>query len=193
MEVLFHFVFQLFKIGILSLVYYSIIMLILIVIQKVNPNLFLNQLKSKKKKYRPYLFATCYLLLLIFSFTYWGNHGLGDNPKIPIGHWKTLKNTNWTEYAYLDSHKTSEGIHIETTQFKVTDDKLCGNLKSWFYDFRNNFFILDLKTDELIEFQSETEYNQYATKNQLPKSSELLNFEENYKAHWSGIRFWLLP
>ena len=67
------------------------------------------------------------------------------------------------------------------------DDKLCGNLKSWFYDFQNSYFVLDLRTDEM------TEFNEYAENNKLPKSNELLSFEQNYRNHWSGIRFLLLP
>ena len=112
---------------------------------------------------------------------------------IPIGHWETIENTNWTEYGYLKGQKTSDGNDIETTQFKVVDDKLCGNLKSWFYDFQNSYFVLDLKTDEMTEFKTESEFNEYAENNKLPKSNELLSFEQNYRNHWSGIRFLLLP
>ena len=193
MEVLFHFIFQLIKIGILASVYSFILIGILIIIGKFKPTEFINRVKSEKKKY---WFSFGFLIsigLFIFSFTYWGNHGLGDGPMIPIGHWETIENTNWTEYGYLKGQKTIDGIDIETTQFKVTNDKLCGNLKSWFYDFENTYFVLDLKTDEMTEFKTESEFNEYAENNKLPKSNELLSFEENYRNHWSGIRFLLLP
>jgi hypothetical protein len=112
---------------------------------------------------------------------------------IPIGHWKTIENTNWTEYGYLKEQKTSDGNDIETTQFKVVNDKLCGNLESWFYEFQNSYFVLDLKTDKITEFKTESEFNEYAENNKLPKSNELLSFEQNYRNHWGGIRFFLLP
>lgn len=193
MEVLFHFIFQLIKIGILASVYSFILIGILLIIGKFKPNEFLKRVKSEKKKY---WFSFGFLIsigLFIFSFTYWGNHGLGDGPKIPIGHWETIENTNWTEYGYLKGQKTKDGIDIETTQFKVANDKLCGNLKSWFYEFENSYFVLDLKTDKITEFKTESAFNEYAENNKLPKSNELLSFKQNYRNHWSGIRFLLLP
>lgn len=193
MEVLFHLIFQLIKIGILASIYSFVVIGILLIIGKFKPSEFIKRVKAEKKKY---WFSFGFLIsigLFIFSFTYWGNHGLGDGPMIPIGHWETIENTNWTEYGYLKEQKTSDGNDIETTQFKVVDDKLCGNLKSWFYDFQNSYFVLDLKTDEMIEFKTETEFNEYAENNKLPKSNELLSFEQNYRNHWSGIRFFLLP
>jgi len=193
MEVLFHFIFQLIKIGILASIYSFILTGILLIVGKFKPNEFLKRVKSEKKKY---WFSFGFLIsigLFIFSFTYWGNHGLGDGPMIPIGHWETIENTNWTEYGYLKGQKTSDGIDIETTKFKVVNDKLCGNLKSWFYDFENSYFVLDLKTDEMTEFKTESEFNKYVENNKLPNSNELLSFKQNYRNHWSGIRFLLLP
>ena len=193
MEVLFQFIFQLIKIGILASIYSLILIGVLVLIGKFNPTEFLKRVKSEKKKH---WFSFGFIIsvgLFIFSFTYWGNHGLGDGPMIPIGHWKTIENTNWNEYGYIKEQKTSDGNYIKTTKFKVANDKLCGNLKSWFYDFENSFFVLDLKTDVITEFKTESEFNKYAEKNDLPKVSELLSFEENYMNHWGGIRFLLLP
>lgn len=193
MEVLFHFIFQLFKIGILASIYSLILIGILLIIGKFKPTEFLQKVKLNKKKYWFGFGFIISLGLFIFSFTYWGNHGLGDGPMIPIGYWETIENTNWTEYGNLKRQKTSDEIDIETTKFIVTNNKLSGNLKSWFYDFENSFFVLDLKTDKLTEFKTESEFNKYAENNKLPKSTELLSFEQNYRNHWSGIRFWLLP
>ncbi|CAM3867224.1 MULTISPECIES: hypothetical protein [Flavobacterium] len=193
MEVLFHFIFQLIKIGVLASIYSFIVIGILLIIGKSKPIEYLKRVKSEKKKY---WFSFGFLIsigLFIFSFTYWGNHGLGDGPMIPIGHWETIENINWNEYGYLKGQKTSDGIDIETTKFKVTNDKLSGNLKSSFYEFENSYFVLDLKTDEITEFKTESEFNKYAAKNELPKSNELLSFEDNYRNHCSGIRFLLLP
>ncbi|AUC15884.1 hypothetical protein BTO06_12300 [Tenacibaculum sp. SZ-18] len=193
MEVLFHFIFQLIKIGILASVYSFILIGILLIVGKFKPNDYLKRVKSEKKKY---WFSFGFLIsigLFIFSFTYWGNHGLGDGPMIPIGHWETIENTNWNEYGYLKGQKTSDGYDIETTRFKVVNDKLCGNLESWFYQFQNSYFVLNLKTDKIVEFKTESEFNEYAENNKLPKSNELLSFEENYRNRWGGIRFFLLP
>ncbi len=193
MEVLFHFIFQLIKIGILASIYSLMLIGILLIFGKFKSNDFLKRVKSDKKKHWFSFGLLISVGLFIFSFTYWGNHGLADGPMIPIGHWETIENTNWTEYGHLKDQKTSDGNNIETTKFKVTDDKLCGNLKSWFYDFKNSYFVLDLKTDKMTEFKTEFEFNEYAENNKLPKSNELLSFEQNYKNHWGGIRLLLLP
>ncbi|AUC77325.1 hypothetical protein [Olleya sp. Bg11-27] len=193
MEVLFHFIFQLIKIAILASIYASILIGIILIIGKFKQTEFLKRVKSEKKKYWFSFGVLISIGLFVFSFTYWGNHGLGDGPMIPIGHWETIENTNWTEYGYLKDKKTKNGNDIETTKFKVTNHKLCGNLKSSFYNYENSFFVLDLKTDKITEFKTESEFNQYAEKNELPKVNELLSFAENYRNRWSGIRFLLLP
>lgn len=192
MEALFHLVFQLLKIAFLSFIYSSILIELLILIDKIKPLEFLKKIKSNKKKYRINFSLFISFVLFIYSLTYWGNHGLGDSALIPIGYSKTISNINWTEYSHLKSVQTSDEIKIETTRFKVKDNKLCGNLDSWFYDFDNSYFVLDLKTDELIEFETETEYNRYTSKNDLPKSNELLDFRKNYNNFW-GIKLLLLP
>ena len=193
MEVLIHFVFQLIKIGILAIIYASILIGILLIIGKFKKTEYLEGIKSEKIKSWFSFGLLISIGLFIFSFTYWGNHGLGDGPIIPIGHWETIENTNWTEYGYLQEQKTSDGNEIETTKFKVTNHKLCGNLKSSFYNYDNLYFILNLKTDEITEFKTESEFNEYAKNNELPKSNELLTFGENYRNHWNGIRSLILP
>ena len=48
-------------------------------------------------------------------------------------------------------------------------------------------------TEKLQEFKTEKEYNEFASNKNLPKSSELKSFKENYSEYWSGWRFFLLP
>lgn len=193
MEVLFHFIFQLVKIVVLASLYSLILIGILAFVGAFKQTEFLKRVKKESMKFWFLYGLLISSGLFVYSFTYWGNHGLGDEPKIPIGNWETIENVNWTEFGCLNGQKTSDGKDIETTRFKVKNNKLCGNLKSSFHDFEHSFFVLDLKTDELIEFKTESEYNIYAVRNRLPESNELLSFEQNYKNHWSGIRFWLLP
>ena len=193
MEVLLDFLFQLFKIAILASIYSFLLILIISIIKILKPSEFLKKITVEKKKYWFAFGFIISIVLLFFSFTYWGNHGLGDGPKIPIGYWKTIENTNWDEYGYLNEPKTNAGINIETTKFKVENSILCGNLDSSFYVFQNSYFVLDLKTEVLAEFRTENHFNEYAQNNDLPTSNELLSFSENYKNHWGGIRFFLLP
>ncbi|WP_196886488.1 hypothetical protein [Aureivirga sp. CE67] len=193
MEVLFHFIFQLFKISIQASIYAYLLILIIVFIGKFKNNQKIQKLKKNKKKYWfvfGFIISQC---LLLFSFTYWGNHGLGDGPIIPIGHWKKIENTNWEDVGYLNNIRSSDNHDIHTTRFLVQNGKLCGNLEDWFYKYKNKYFILDLSSSEMLEFKSENDYNKYAMKNNLPKSENLLSFSKNYRNYWGGFRFWLLP
>jgi len=184
MEVLFHLVFIIIKVAILSCLYG---LLFLLIIRLIKKRLNLSSIKTWM-----ILSASSFVLLFVFMNTYWGNHGLGDGPKIPIGNGIIVDNINWTEYGYIKGLKTNDNIDIEMTQFKVIDDKLIGNLNSSFYDFENSFFVYDLDTKKLIEFKTKNEFDDYLVKNELGTSSDLLTFRENYNNHWNGWRFWLL-
>jgi len=193
MEVLFHFIFELIKISILGSIYATLILFIFLKVAKRKPESWLA--KVSKKKLRLWFLSGLFISigLLLFMFTYWGDHGLGDGPKIPIGNGLVVDNTNWTEYGYIKGLKTNDNIDIEMTKFKVTNDKLIGNLDSWFYDFENSYFVYDMDTKEMIEFKTKDEFEDYIEANKLGKLSDLLTFQENYSNHWSGWRFWLLP
>jgi hypothetical protein len=193
MEVLFHFIFELIKISILGAIYASLTLLIFKTIVKFKPNSWFERVSQKKLKF---LFLGGLIIsttLFIYMFSYWGNHGFGDGPRIPMGHGIIVDNTNWTEYGYISDINTSDNHKIEMTKFLVFEDKLLGNLDSWFNDFKNGFFIYDMNSQEIREFKTISEFDQYALSNNLPSSEKLLTFEVNYKNRWSGWRFWLLP
>lgn len=39
--------------------------------------------------------------LLLFSFTYYGNHGLGDDSNLPLGYGKVMRAIDGHAYFYL--------------------------------------------------------------------------------------------
>jgi hypothetical protein len=189
MESLGHFIFELIKITILGF-FYSWILFFLYnrIPENTKPEWCKKVLKSKKT-----LWFGISLFLLFYMFTPYGNHGLGDSARIPLNFTKEISNTNWTEFGRLNGIKTSCDNDVELTHFIIKNNKLYGNLKSDFYDYNNSYFIYDLKSEKLQEFENEFSYNEYTRLNSLPKSYELKNFSENYKSYWSGWRFFLLP
>lgn len=193
MEALFHFIFELIKISILGCIYATLTLLTFKLIGRYKPDSWFARVS--KKKLRLWFLSGLILSvgLFFYMFTYYGDHGLGDGPKIPIGHGIVVDNTNWNEYGYIKGIKTSDKIDIEMTKFIVVDNKLIGNLDSWFYDFQNSYFIYDLKTKEMNEFKTKAEFDTFTKENKLPTSDGLLTFEDNYRKHWGGWRFWLLP
>lgn len=191
MEVLFHFIFQLIKIAILGSAYAAITILLFEVIGHSRQNSWFNNISKKLSFWT--LCGRISFGLFIFMFTYYGDHGLGDNAKIPLGHGIVMENTNWDNYGHIDGVKTIDKIDIETTKFNVTDNKLIGNLESDFYEFKNSYFIYDIESEEMKEFLTKAEFDIFAAENKLANSNKLLTFEENYSNHWRGWRFWLLP
>jgi hypothetical protein len=120
------------------------------------------------------------LALFIFSFTYWGDHGLGDNSLLPVGHGKSIHNTDgtWT-YFYTADNKQR---HIYN--FEIKDDKLFAEQDE------GRYLIFDLESDDLKEFESKEEFEKYAGQQ---RPAELREFYDHYKEHWNGWRFWFLP
>ncbi|MFD2561730.1 hypothetical protein [Aquimarina rubra] len=194
MEVLGHLIFMLFKIGILASIYSLILIAIMTMINNLKKNHYLQKIIDNKKSswFRFGLIISA--LLLIYSFTYWGNHGLGDGPRIPIGYWNIVDNTNW-QFSNLKGYKDKDANEISISRFLTKDEFFCGKFDQnhFFYDFKNEYFVLNMRSNEIIEFSNKQVYNYYAVENKLPKASSLLTFEQNYHKYFGGWRFWLLP
>jgi hypothetical protein len=193
MEMMIHFVFELIKISILATAYATILLLLFRWIARVLPDGWCDLVSRRKARF---WFLSGFLIsvgLFGFLFSYYGNHGLGDGPRIPIGSGLIVNNANWDEYGYVDEVITSDGVSLHMTRFRVVDDKLLGNLDSWFDTFSNAYFVYDMDSEELTEFASETEFNAYAKAHGLPEVTALRTFEENYYDRWGGWWFWLLP
>lgn len=184
MEVLIHFVFQLFKIAFLAIIYSVFLRGVLFLVSN-----FLN----RKIAYKGSYYMLIYVLLLVFSFTYYGNHGLGDGPRIPIGNWKTIENVNWEDWCYIDDFKSKDGKPIHIDKFFVKGNKLCGLYDNHFYKYENDYFVINLNSKQITEFKTREQYNAHALENKLPIVEDLISFEKNYTNYWGGIRFFLLP
>jgi hypothetical protein len=169
----FHFGFEIFKIALQAAVYSLVLMLFISIIIKTTENRRLN-----------IKFETVYFgiagLLFIFSFTYYGNHGLGDEANIPIGHAKTINSSDG--YAYLNMERTQ----ISIDSFLVRNDHLCFASKNDYYDYQ-------LPSGKYVKYSSRQEYEAYAKKNHLPLVNDFKTFYPQYDAYWNGWRFWLLP
>lgn len=193
MEALFHLIFELVKIFILSCVYARLVLSVFELIATFKPGSWIDRVSKKKIRFLFLSGSIIYISLFIFMFTYWGNHGFGDSAKIPIGYGIVVKNINWDGYGCLEGLETSDNFSIQMTKFLVVDNKLIGNLDSWFYSYQNAYFVYEMKPKKIREFGTQGEFDEYALANNLPTSEKLLTFEQNYRNRWSGWRFWLLP
>ena len=148
-------------------------------------NFYLQYLKKNiRSKYFTFkkIYIIFYCVLLVFSFTYYGNHGLGDEANIPLGHWKTMNSGDG--HAYFETDLAEGQINVD--RFLVKNENL-------YIASRDKFFIYQLQSDEIKKFDSEEHYNDYALAHNLPAANKLQNFWNQYSAYWDGWRFWLLP
>lgn len=189
MFVLFHFIFMLIKIAIQATVYATLTFIIMYVLSKTTEIGIIKKWMNRKFLTWWVTGLTFSIGLFFFAFSYWGNHGLGDSARLPVGHGQAIHNGDgvWT-YFYPDLEKTYNQLHIN--DFALKDDKICAEQAK---ENESKYIVFDFKTSELIEFQSQQEYEKYATKHDLPETAEFKDFLKHYHDFWSGWRFYLLP
>ena len=106
MFTLFHFGFELIKIAILAAIYALVIFLLRFIFLK-----FKKSINSKNYKFGN-VYSLIIGLLFIFSFTYYGDHGLGDEANIPLGHGQIMQCSD--EFAYFVPDGATNQIHIDS-------------------------------------------------------------------------------
>ena len=194
MEVGFHFIFEIVKVGILASVYATLLLFTIKLITKSDKESWFQRSKINRQVFWIISGATISIFLFLWMFTYWGNHGLGDSARIPIGGKLAIENINWNDYGYIDGlNSTKQDDKLRTSRFTITKDGVTGNLCQYEPNCSNGFFFYRFETGKLTEFSSEFEYIKFANEENLPSINEFVSFEENYRRYWSGWRFWLLP
>jgi hypothetical protein len=95
MEVLFHGIFELIKISILGCIYATLTLVTFIIIGHYKPDSWFD--KVSKKKLRLWFLSGLFISvgLFLFMFTYFGDHGLGDSARVPVGHFKVVITAHW--------------------------------------------------------------------------------------------------
>jgi hypothetical protein len=118
MDVLFHFIFELIKISILGCIYATLTLLTFKIIGHYKPDSWFD--KVSKKKLRLWFLSGLVISvgLFFFMFTYFGDHGLGDSAKVPIGHFKVARQINGID-TYLQN---SKGDQLGIKNFTFDND-----------------------------------------------------------------------
>lgn len=175
MFAIFHLGFEIFKIAVLAALYSSALLLLKLIVVKITGHSKISQIKFKQ------IYMTVAGLLFIFSFTYYGNHGLGDESSIPLGYWKSMSASDG--YAYFN---LKPGKQIRIDNFAIDNNHLCFSSQNEFYDYQ-------LNSGKWEEYNSKDAYEKHASLNHLPSTNEFKYFYSQYDNYWSGWRFWLLP
>lgn len=179
--VLFHFIFEIVKISFQASIYAVILLVFSRIASISSPNSFLGRVSQKKLKFWWSTGFVMSISLFVFSFTYWGDHGLGDSSRIPVGHGKAINNTDTWTYFY-----TPDNDQRHIYKFEIHDDKLFAEQNG------GRYLLFDFETSQLKEFENKGEYDEYSIEHNYPRSSDLRDFYHHYDKYWNGWRFWLL-
>jgi hypothetical protein len=177
MAALSHFLFVVIKSYLLALVYTPIIWFLWVLILKV---------RKKNTGFKwPKVFAVYAIVglsLIVFSFTYYGNHGLGDDSRIPLGHGEAMEQGD--QFVYFTPKGTNKQAHVKA--YALKGDNLSMAVDS-------GYKVYNLKTKGIVNFSDGQMYDAFAFSYGLPLSLELQSFKAQYDQYWGGWRFWLLP
>ncbi len=170
----FHFLFEVCKIALLAALYSSIILLITFIFNRIT----VSSSAIKANFSKTFFIIAC--LMFVFSFTYWGDHGLGDEANLPLGHGRTMRSSDGYPYFYLEP---STQINIDS--FLVRNEHL-------YFISGDNYYDYKLISGKWNKYNKQ-EYERLSFTHQLPQINELKTFYPQYDAYWNGWRFWLLP
>jgi hypothetical protein len=186
MEVLFHFIFELIKISILGCIYATLTLLTFKIIGHYKPDSWFDRVSKKKLRLWFLSGLVISVGLFFFMFTYFGDHGLGDSAKVPVGHFKVVNQINGTD-AYLEN---SKGDQLGIKKFTFDNENLYAETQG---EFNGDYVIWNLRTDSWTYYKTKDDYLSVAKQKNYPTPESFKDFFEHYKQHWNGWRFFLLP
>lgn len=173
MGFLIHLIFQTLKISILALLYSYLFNFIT---KKIDHHLL------KKYVNRSKLMISIFIILFCWQFTYWGNHGLGDFSRIPLGDDKEIKQIDINSFIEL---KENYPIYIDS--FAISNEHFYGKISDFGNQSDEKLIVWNL-SDNTIDSSSLGEKDI-----SIPKDLDFISFRDAYKNYWNGWRFWFLP
>ena len=190
MFALFGLAFELIKISILTVIY-SLLLLFLSRLTKFirNNNVLYRSTKNILKfclLVGPFIF----LGLSVFLFTHYGNHGLGDDSRVPINYGQTISNID-DRFTFFNATPDSQ---VAISNYIIKENKIFANGVNEDENSSDSIYIVyDLITKKLTQFKTKKQYSDYAAKNSYPSINEFYDFGKHYDEYWNRWRFWLLP
>ena len=189
MEALFHFIFELIKISILGSIYGTFIFVPFLIIRKFIPQKWLAKVPSEKSKLWFYSVFSVSVGLFLFMLSYWGNHGLGDNARVPIGHFKVVKAINAND-VYIEKGGHNQ---LAIKKFSFDNKNLYAEVQQKFDDKIGNYVVWNLRNNKWTFYKTKKDYLVEITRNNYPNPTEFEGFSTHYARRWSGWKFWALP
>jgi len=187
MEALIHFIIILIKISILGSVYATLTLLSFKIVGRFKPNSWADRVSKKKLRF---WFLSGFLIsigLFLFTFTYYGDHGLGDYARVPIGNGRAINEINGTQAFIQDEGPISM---IEIDNFIVTNKYVYGIMGERDGNYEGAYFVYDLVSNKVTTFIEKEEYHKFLKIKNLEIEPNYKNFRYYYKEYWLGWRNW---
>ena len=165
MEALFDFFITIIKVYIVSYLY---VKLYSIITNKFGNLKFISTLpKIKNRTYFKIIRLTIFFALILFSFTYWGNKGYGDEILIPIGYNKHVGQIDGNQ-AYIAPEGQIYGtLNIE--DFQICNNLVFGESVSSPVDTPPPYFVWDFKTEEFTFFENKIDFENFIKQKNILK------------------------
>lgn len=189
MESLFHFIFELFKISILSCFYATIAVILFKLIGSFNKESWYYKVSKNTYGFWIKSIFISGFVLFFFMFTHYGNHGLGDSARVPMRHFKTVKEIN-ANTAYIEN---GDGEQVSIKSFTFDSDNLYAEIDKDMFDEKGDYIVWDLRADKYFFYTTYNDYINTAKQNNYPLPDDFKKFWHHYSQHWHGWRFFLLP
>ncbi len=190
MVTIFHLVFELIKISILSCIYAFLVLIAFKIIARYRTNSWFDRVS--KRKFRLWFLSGLFISigLFFFMFSYYGDHGLGDDARVPIGHWRAIQEVD-ARQAYIQDEGPINLIEID--KFIITDKYVYGLTGGENENYEGGYFVYDLVNNKVKTFMQEKEFIYYLAANKLETRPTYKNFNYYYKEYWDDWKFWVLP
>ena len=139
------------------------------------------------------------IFLFNYSFSYWQDTGLGENPSLPIGSGQRIYRPDFASTNFFPDLDNTEQNKDELVigNFIIKDNILCAEIS---HQYSNSpiydFIVCDLANRKSETFLTETDYNEHAKTMGLPKKNEFYDFKKHFKEYFDNQptwRKWLLP
>lgn len=177
MEALFDFTITLIKVYLISYLYVKIYCFLTEKIETL-------KLLPKIRKKQDFKFARIIIsiALMVYSFTYWGNKGYGDESLIPIGGNKHIVQTNGNQASISPKEYKYGTLNID--KFQIENNLIYGEAVNSPVNSPPPFFVWYHKTEKIIFFNDLSELK-YFLKTQTNLNIDLKPFSSNYINYWN--------
>ncbi|MGY5353447.1 hypothetical protein [Wenyingzhuangia sp. IMCC45467] len=180
MEALFDFGITIIKVYLISYLYVKIYSILIEKFKNVKLISLLPKIEKKEDFKNVRILIS--VALILFSFTYWGNKGYGDEAYIPIGNNKLVEQSNGVQASITPKQYKRGSLYID--KFIITDNMVFGEAVTSPVDRPLPFFVWNFKKEELLFFKTQVEFDYFLSQKGIT-TFELKSFNSNYIHFWN--------